>query len=567
MSVDGGETPHIQIYGDGDELWRTLAAAGPKATAEALTDADFERLHIEGTIEQFLSARVRAGRSIVLTGNAGDGKTHLLRRVKADLEAAGAEVIEDATALMRDDEAGPILEKWEKAIGLGRPFCIAANEYPLYQLRMADRTATHLAEVSRQCRHRLAYGAVTPDEEADDVLVVDLSLRNPLSAGFFDALIDTMLADHGLKRALASPSEPVARRNVELLSLTLVRDRLRVLVNRLVALGYRATVRELWILVARMVFGRLGRNDYQRGDWYSEALFARDDRFDVTAALQAVDPASSSHPFWDGALELRTPSVRRGWALHAPVLPPHPTLEWTDFAALKRRFYFEHESGKQVFDLADLDAIDFEMLLADKRGSRRALVAQLVDAINAAYCPVRFNSRDQHLYLWNAHRFHEQPSRSFVAVDRVATDSLDLEIPRLPARLDGCFDYRPDHVALTASSLPGVPRLRVDFPLWRTLRRLARGLPRKLIPERDIHRLDAFLENLGASIPGKRDTIWSVHLENLELIQVNLSADGRRFEGVRTLCVGWCGPGPSGKRTRRRSFAFMVRSLGISRTG
>ena len=53
MSVDGGETPHIQIYGDGDELWRTLAAAGPKATAEALTDADFERLHIEGTIEQF----------------------------------------------------------------------------------------------------------------------------------------------------------------------------------------------------------------------------------------------------------------------------------------------------------------------------------------------------------------------------------------------------------------------------------------------------------------------------------------------------------------------------------
>ena len=46
-------------------------------------------------------------------------------------------------------------------------------------------------------------------------------------------------------------------------------------------------MRELWILLARMVFGRQGRGDYQRKDWYSEALFARDDRFDLTAALQA----------------------------------------------------------------------------------------------------------------------------------------------------------------------------------------------------------------------------------------------------------------------------------------
>jgi hypothetical protein len=67
----------------------------------------------------------------------------------------------------------------------------------------------------------------------------------------------------------------------------------------------------------------------------------------------------------------------------------------------------------------------------------------------------------------------------------------------------------------------------------RTLRRLARGLPRKLMPERDIHRLDAFLEKLGADQVGRRDTIWSVHLESLELIQVSLSADGRRFDGVR----------------------------------
>lgn len=533
MNKEGSDLAQATLVRDDCDLWRTLAAAGPKATAEALTAEDFARLHIAGRIESFLAEQVRSGRSIVLTGNAGDGKTHLLRRLKTDLEAAGAVVIEDATALMRSDDPIAILDAWRAAIDSGQPLCIAANEYPLYQLRMADRTAPHLAEVSRQCRHRLAYGEEAADEVAGDVLVVDLSLRNPLSPHFLDSLLNIMLGDEGLKAALAGATEPIARRNVELLSLPRVRERLMVLAERLVAFGHRATVRELWILAARMVFGRQGRGDYQRADWYSEALFTHDERFDLTTALQAVDPASSSHPLWDAAIEGRASQVRQGWALRAPVPPPHPTLEWEDFAALKRRFYFEHENGQEVFDLADPDAIDFEDLLAGKLGTGRTLTGKLVDAINAAYCPVAFDSRDQHLYLWNGHRFHEQPSRSFVAADRVDIENLALEIPRLPTRLGDCFEYRPDHVALTAYSFPGMPRLRIDFPLWRTLRRLNRGLPRKLIPERDVHRLDAFLEKLGVGVVGRRDTIWSVHLENLQLIQVSLSSDGKRFEGVR----------------------------------
>ena len=534
MNEGRGSPAQTALVRDGATLWRTLAAAGREAIAEALTEEDFERLHIEGRIERFLGDQVRAGRSVVVTGNAGDGKTHLLRRVKPDLESAGAIVVEDATAEMRGSDPGPILEKWRKAVEGGQPFCLAANEYPLYQIRMAGASAPHLVEVEQQCQHRLAYGDDRGSESVGNVVVIDLSLRNPLNGEFFDSLLDKLLADEGLKAALASPGEPVARRNVELLDHPKVRAQLSALTSRLVALGHRATVRELWILFARMVFGRGERSEYQRMDWYSEALFDRDDRFDFTEALQAVDPANCSHPIWDAALDIRAPEVRRGWALRAPMPAPHPTLDWEDFAALKRRFYFEHEKGHEVFDLADPDAKDFEDLLAGRRGSGQTLVACLVDAINAAYCPLRFDSRDQHLYLWNGHRFHEQPSRSFVAAERVATEQFVTEVPRLPEMLKGCFDYCPDHIALTAHGLRGEPRLRIDFPLWRTLRRLARGLPRKLIPERDVHRLDAFLQKLGAGTIGERDTIWSVHLENLELVQVNLSADKGRFERVRT---------------------------------
>ena len=519
---------------DGAALWRTLAAAGREAIAEALTEEDFERLHIEGNIERFLVRQVRAGRSIVVTGNAGDGKTHLLRRVRPELEEAGAVVVEDATAEMRGDDPGPVLAKWRGAIDAGKPFCLAANEYPLYQLRRADPSAPHLAEVARQCGQRLVYGDADASPPLGSVVVVDLSLRNPLAGGFFDAQLDRLLGDAGLTAALAGRESSAARRNVELLAHPRVRERLRALARRLVALGHRATVRELWILFARMVFGDGNTGEYRRGNWYSEALFARDERFDLTEALQAIDPAACSHPAWDAALDARAPEVREGWALRPPVPAPHPTLAWEDFAALKRRFYFEHERGEEVFKLGDTDAKEFEALLDGRRGAGQTLVEELVESINAAYCPRPFDSRDQHLYLWSGHRFHEQPSRSFVAAERVAAEELVTEIPRLADALDRCFDYRADHIALTARGRPGTPRLRIDFALWRTLRRLARGLPRKLMPERDIHRLDAFLQELGAWAGVECDTVWSVHLENLEIVQVNLSADKRRYERVRT---------------------------------
>ena len=239
-------------------MWRTLAAAGREAIAEALTEEDFDRLHIESGIERFLGEQVRAGRNVVVTGNAGDGKTHLLRRVKHDLESAGAVVIEDATAEMRGGDPGPILEKWREAIEGGQPFCLAANEYPLYQLRMADVSAPHLVEVGRQCQDRLAYGDDEDSGCVGNVVVIDLSLRNPLGGEFFDSMLDKLLDDEGVKTALASPAEAVVRRNVERLAHPQVRTRLRALAERMVALGHRATVRELWILFARMVFGNGG---------------------------------------------------------------------------------------------------------------------------------------------------------------------------------------------------------------------------------------------------------------------------------------------------------------------
>ncbi len=516
------------------KLWMTLAAAGPKAIAEALTVQELDRLHVPTSIEDFVTAQVAEGRSVVLTGNAGDGKTHILRRIRATLEEVGAHVVPDATALMRGDDPTPVLDAWRTARNAGRPFCVAANEYPLFQLREIRGDFDDLVEVERQCRHRLAYGPIMPEEGArSDVIVIDLSLRNPLADSFFSGLLDTLLNDPALVSMIANNRDAIAARNHALLNIPLVRQRLAFLMARLVAIGHRATVRELWILATRLVFGTNGERDFQRADWYSETLFAPDARFDLTVALRDVDPLRCSHPYWDAILEQRSEPVRSGWVAVAPAPAPHSLLDVQNFAALKRRFYFEHRDGDQVFALADPDAQDFSKLLSGHASNGDKLASVLVAAVNAAYCPVRFAGREDHLYLWNGHRFHEQPSRSFLAGSRVAVDRFSVDVPRLPSRLAGCFQYQPDHIALSVPTLPGNPRLRIDFALFRTLKRLARGLPRKLVPERDIHKLDAFLEKLGAAVPSGTRTIWSVHLENLDVIQVSLSADGKRYEGVK----------------------------------
>lgn len=514
------------------DLWRILAHAGPKATAEALAGDDLGRMHVASGLDAFIAERVRAGQSVVLTGNAGDGKTHALRVAADELRAAGAIVVEDATALMRRGDPAPVLERWYDAVARAKPFCVAVNEYPLYQLRRAAPEFVPLVETWRQCRSRLAYGTDRNGEEArNGVVVVDLSLRNPLSPAFVDAVINLILLDPAFLASVEALPNGVAAENSARLRDPTVRARLRHTLARVVALGGRATVREVWILVARMMVGTSERGDYTRADWYFEPLFAAIARVGNDAIVRAVDPAACSHPIWDALLEAGDPRARSGWRFGPPPVPPQPRLDPSVFSWLKRALYFEHENGGRVLELCDPEAVEFEGLLERTHAGVESLVS-LVDAINAAYCPARFSGREHHLYLWSGHRFHEQPSRSFVATERIGVDDLRLEVPRLPARVEGAFDYVGDHLLLLAPSRGGA-RLRIDYPLFRTLRRLGRGLPRKLVPEREVHRLDAFLEKLGATRNASGDTIWSVHLEHMQVLRVGLSPNRRRYESVR----------------------------------
>jgi hypothetical protein len=528
------------------EFWRSLAHAGPEVCSDELTEEEINRLHVKRPLEDYLIGKVREGFSLVLTGNAGDGKTHLLRRLREQLAADGIKVVvePDATAAMKHGELAPVLDGWRKALAAKKPYLIAANEYPLYQLRKSGANLVPslrkvLASVDSQCRARLAYGAPSVSEEATDkVLVVDLSLRNPLQGDFVGALLNQMLQNKALQQHAREGLEPNFARNFERLSQPRVCERLLGLFQRLVVRGERAPVRELWIILARLLFGsRRISNEVPdaMSARYSERLFERDDRFRLSQLLtELADPAMCSHPHWDARLEGPGSTKPSDWMEGREPMPSLREIDTTSFAFLKRVFYFEHAHGAEAFALEEEHARRFAQQLNEAEQGDRLLRGEILRAINLCYCPKPFRGMEDRLHLWIGHRYHEQPTRSYVANQFVPADQFDILVPRLPRRLDDKLDYQPDHFLLRRRTTNDrFISLRVDFSLFATLADLGAGLPRHLMPDRDLNRLDAFLEQLQATSPPQEREFVAFNTVHRLATRIRLSSDWKQYEEVK----------------------------------
>ena len=290
--------------------------------------------------------------------------------------------------------------------------------------------------------------------------------------------------------------------------------------------------------MARMVIGYRWDLEPSYGDSldyrYSEILFESDPRFIFSEILPDMDPSTQSHPVWDSLLDDSAKSIESGWWFGIPNIGVTVRPNRKQFRALKRIFYFEHESGDQSFELEDTDAAEFRTLMQMEHGDDLGLKRRLIQAINRAFCPTDFPGSSDNIYLWSGHRFHEQPTQSFLANRFIPFNQLQLMKPRIPKRvLDALPDYSPDHLLLRHASSNGfVAKLRVDFPLFKTLQLIGRGLPRKLLPERDSFRLETFIESLDGSRSLEDRRVFSAHLKRRELLEIQMSQDMEKYEKV-----------------------------------
>ena len=551
--------------GPGDEhrlaFWRRLARAGSNAVSEGLTDAEFEAMHLETQLENYLLGLARDGRSIVLTGNAGDGKTHLARALQRRLEgdADRFEFVFDATAIMNsDDDVVPVVERWRQAENEGKCMVLAINQYPLYMLRrkLHDALPDVSEEIERQWKERLTAGLADTAPARDSLLLLDLSLRNPLSREFAGRVLSKMLADPAVRRHAQSGNEPNFSFNFQRLAHAKVQDRLFELFDRVISSGQRTTVRELWILTARLLFGGSAADEAPGvlEAWYSERLFAPDARFPLNEALRSVaDPAAVSHPHVDRRLDDPLGTRAEEWLvgdeapdpLPSPVSALGPASDAREkyrrrFLALKRRFYFEHaDGGGRIFNLDPRPHARFHDILRNPDGDAEHL-RLLVEAINRCYFPQPFDGSKDKLCLWIGHRLDEQPTKSFVAGECIPGERLRIRRPEPPGALRRALAYVPDHLILSATGPHGQTSaeralLRIDAALFRTLSAIFDGLPRHLVNPGELNLLDTFVDRLRRIEPSPLPAFLIYNAEHVASSAVKMSTGFDRYLEARRL--------------------------------
>jgi hypothetical protein len=453
--------------------------------ADRLSLEELDWIHIDLGLDEYILNCARENRQLVITGNPGDGKTFLIQRLRERLEGEfNAAVITDANELS-DPET---LATWRSCDTNNRPFILAINEWPLFELRRLARQESFepVEEAVRQVREAVYYGN-PPDGPKGRVAVVDLNLRNVLAPRVTLAAIERLTADRFVSELDAQ--DPAAA-NVARLRAARVQERLADLLEQASRRGQHTTMRQLMGFIAYLITGgtdSAGRLVSQRDNRFNYATLAFEGGegplFDLVR--QAFDPARVTHPLYDEELW-------RGTTNPADWIDPTDVPLGAAYCAVpdrercfriaKRRFFFEHAAGHELLRALPHDEGAFDTALANGLSGDPQQVRDLVLAINRFYEPDCTKEDENKLTLWQSHRYDVQAPAAFVALYDESADRMSVAGPELAPWVSVWLGPDLRRVTQFALKTPlhngHQSQLLIDREVYLTLRESAAGLGR-----------------------------------------------------------------------------------------
>ena len=472
------------------------------ACAEHHDSETIKLLHVETAVEPFLLERARRGGLILVTGNPGDGKTHLLLRLEDKLKEVDVDVRLDAN---QEDDAELIRLMASAARRSSGGLAVAINEGVLESiLRRAGEEPWALAARDQLIRP-FVYGENAPRIFAANVCVLDLNLRDNLSPTTVKAVIERLMA-------VSAPCEGCPRqtcsqqRNVKRMQPAVI-DRVTELLKRVKESGFHSTMRDLHAFASYLLTGgdtcadaKVGR----RVANYWEAAFA-EGQGAIFEAVRRLDPADTPVPLLDDSL-WRVSDRPDEWLVSSDDKETgKDDLEarLANFMSRKRRALFEHARGLEILDTATPVQNRYLTELV-KPGA--TAVRRLVSLINKFYDPDE--DAGDVLHLWTTHRFDAQQSRFAASFAQVPVSQLEILVPRLRDEIAKAFpSYRPNHLLLSLRGEAGRIQLRVDAPLLAALAASEQGMPSEFRRGEPEGRIGAFLDQLARLHPPPEDEL------------------------------------------------------------
>ena len=462
------------------------------------------RLDVPDPLAAPVLAALKAGSHVVLTGAAGDGKSHLAMTVLDDLAPmsilevlrgralpvylpAGTVVfLRDVSALTDRD----VLAAVRRAKENGLVLLLTINEGPLDSLAPQDQTG-FLGEVREviHCRSRGLHIA-----DPTDTVVVNLSGRQ-LTRGTFvsGALLKILPVVRPCHVCGKSRNCPRVKGAQLLRRSKIAQDRIVRLLQMLTDRGRHLTAREIWAFLIDLFFGWtcISANDEieQQSGYFWNRVFDGDNAiaqaircdFDPLRVARARDDAS----LWLGRSD--------DLGINIPLTPPRVLARssidegQTMFTSAKRYFFFFAKSWEVDQTLAAfVPASQFGMLLARAAADGDTVAAELAGMANAFRLGLKTR---EDLWLSRHHSFaaHRRPA-VLAASGKVPSSSLVVHVPfsddaaAYPG--SGFFPHR-----LLLGWHDSDQEFIVDFATWRQLQG-----ERNLIVDRSQETLDFALD-------------------------------------------------------------------------
>ena len=501
-------------------------------------------LHVRTELDALVPKLVLSGHDVVVTGNPGDGKSHLVRTLEDRGKIPGAEIELDLSAT---DER-EVIQRWRAARASERPFLLCGNEGPLKSLIFALRGESALEDAARELSGQIGKLVASSESELPPkpkrTVLVDLADRSVLDPGLIQKALQQICMPEFFP-LLPRSRETSAGRNLSLLSSSV--DAAERLATLLASAGRRradhVSFRQLWAAIsfaicagkaASTLNAEISRMEDELGYSPLDNLAKPHGQGALLRALRELaDPAAWPHPQLDEDIWSNGAPVSGEWEVDIGPFEA-PSVLWAagqtevaldKFRSIKRVVALFHSAGRALVDMiasGDRDlpsATADEPLLADLlRGMRRVYLDPSEEEAAPAWL-------QQGLPLWVSHTYQDVPpsQRPHVAVAALPASDFSVRRALRPSWLENALGPPPE-IAWVVHGPSGIA-LRVDPQLLVGLRRAGAGSGPFEPPDvvrRFLDRLSGWEERRGAP---------NVPLAVLEHPRGGLIATGRVVQG------------------------------------
>jgi hypothetical protein len=504
-----------------------------------------DALDVPDPLTELVTLALRERKSVIVAGNAGDGKSHLAQRAldalptRSCVEVTAShpppdEVPPDTVVFVRDASAltnADVLAAVAVARGANAPLLITINEGPLNSLA-ADPAGEFFRSV-RDVLHERARGIRTDDPS--QMLILSLSGRQLAKSEFVEGALSKLLPLVGpcstCRTSRDCPRVVGAR---ALKRSRQARKRVALLLQLLTDRGRHVSAREIWLFLTEMFFAwtcNPGQDEVDRAAGYFWVrLFESDNRMSREIARE-FDPINAPMAredilLWQGKFD------ELDYDQEFPGLAPAAVARDSRedglrlFASAKRAFFFMSKSLEVQALLARQSlAPQFGRLLSTASTDPRRVIREVVGLINR----YRLDARTENdLWVSRHHSMaaHKRP-HALAAAAKLPIEQLEISVPfAFEAETYEEAGYFPDRLLLRWTSSEQV--LGVSFDTWRRLQE-----ERSLTVDRDQEGLDFALDLFMSQAPAPALDDPEVHYydhERQEQIVIRLKPADRSIE-------------------------------------